>query len=652
MSKFVGIAVGAVMIGVGIATGQPWLVVQGAVTIASATFLAPKLKSKRAAESSVQLGEQPRSGIFGEGCTAGSLVDAFNYGGKYGTEWTVLVIALADHKCQSLTGFFVNDKYVAFSGNGIVPGYNSQLMVYWLPGDWNDAVPAWVLSNAPIVGGQRTWTANDRGRGVCKVFVAYKADKSDAKNPVWSGGQPSFQWVVKGLLCYQARKDSTVGGSGAHRWNDAATREWTDNPIDCRYTWARGIYAGDHVDDPAMLMLGRGLSDVEAPPQNVFAPANVCDEPVALAAGGTEKRYRVGGSFGGDDAYIDTEEELAAACGGWVVEREGSVELVPGAAQPVIWDITDDDLMIGSSVTATDFRSQADDEWVNSVAVKYVEPSQKWKDHSAPVRRDISDIAEDGEPRVSQPSLALCTSGTQAQRVGEQLRRLGRLWKVRDITLPPRLVGIEHGDWIRWTSKRYGIKPAPTTPAPIIFRVESDAQNEKWQNQLSLREVSAAVYGWSTAIELQPGAVAVQNPDADFDAAPDAGSWSLSAQIVTGSGSQIPTLRFTGAVEDDGPESVIFDYVAGTAAPDPDNDGVWTNAGSAYPSVTDFPVNGLMAGATYWGAVSYIVGGMRTDRRVLGPVIMPSIMGSSGRVLLEGGGRMLLESGDQLLLEN
>jgi hypothetical protein len=59
----------------------------------------------------IKLGEQPRVMLVGETYTPGSLVDGFNYGGKYGTDWEVLVIRLADHKCDSLTGFFVNDEY-------------------------------------------------------------------------------------------------------------------------------------------------------------------------------------------------------------------------------------------------------------------------------------------------------------------------------------------------------------------------------------------------------------------------------------------------------------------------------------------------------------------------------------------------------------
>lgn len=615
MSKFVRPLINIAAVAIGTYLGGPIGGAIAAALAAAATtvLMKPGRKARTSSGDQVQLGEVPREGMFGEGVTAGSLVDGFNFGGKHGTDWTVMCFALADHECHSLTGFYVKDKFVSFAGNGYVAGYKSQLRVHWCPGAWDDEVPDWVLANCPVVDGVPTWTADDRGRSVAKVWVAYKADKDDAKQPVWAGSPPAFRWVVRGLLCYQARKDSSVGGSGAHRWDGPETREWTDNLIDCRYTWVRGIYAGGQVDDPAMLLLGRGLSAIEAPPENVFASANLCDENVPLAGGGTEKRYRAGGTFGGDDAYIDTEEDLMAACGGWLVERDGSIELVPGSAQPVVWDITDDDLVVGTQVKAVDIPGETDSEWVNTVAAKYIEPLQSWKEHSAPVRRVAGDIIADKAPRVAQPMLSLVTSGTQAQRVAEQTRRRGRLNRKREIVLPPRLIGVQHGDWLRWTSRRHGPKPATEPPTPILFMVQSDAQAKEWRNAITLREISTGVYPWTIADELPDTSVAVDNPEPDFGDAPDSGDWTLMA----GEGA---TLRFAGASDSDAVTRIYFDYASGASAPDADDDTAWVSAGSANGAAVEYVASGLAASSSYWGAVSYQIGAERSARLVLGPV--------------------------------
>jgi hypothetical protein len=130
MSKIVGFIVGAALIAIGIATGNVGLIIEGAaliVTQAVVDLTMPKTPAREASEMSIALGEQPRVALFGEANTPGSLVDGFNYGGKYGTDWEVLVIRLADHKCESLTGFYVNDLYVAYTGDGLYPAFNTTI---------------------------------------------------------------------------------------------------------------------------------------------------------------------------------------------------------------------------------------------------------------------------------------------------------------------------------------------------------------------------------------------------------------------------------------------------------------------------------------------------------------------------------------------
>ena len=85
MAKFAGEIVGAVEIGVGVvlaANGIPFgatlfkLGLATELASVASLLLAPKTKAQQAQATEVQLGEVPRSGLFGIGATAGSLVDA------------------------------------------------------------------------------------------------------------------------------------------------------------------------------------------------------------------------------------------------------------------------------------------------------------------------------------------------------------------------------------------------------------------------------------------------------------------------------------------------------------------------------------------------------------------------------------------------
>jgi len=607
VGKVVKAVVGAVTFVAGVVTGNFALIATGISLVggALASPSSPQRSERAAAAAQLQIGETPRGAIIGRAGLDGSLVDAFNYGGDDNTDWEVLVIALADHECDALEGFFVNDSYVAFAGDGAVAGYNNQLEVYWRSGTWTQSVPSILTSHGP------GWTANDRGRSVAYVVVAYKADDAEAESPVWPGGRPQFKWVVRGLKCYQARKDSSIGGSGSHRRDDPATWEWTENPIDLRYNWVRGIHAGDRIDEPGQLLIGRGLSAIEAPPQNVFARANLCDEIVDGQA-----RYRVGGVVFSNEAFIDVEKEFAAACAGVIVQREGSVEIDPGEPRAAVAHFTDDNLIVGTKATWSDFLGEENAGWVNTVVARFVDPDQRWNERGAPVRREIADIVEDGAPREQQVSLGFVTNGGQAQRIAEITRRLGRLWGRGQVTLPPRFAAIEEDDWVTWQSdRRFGGQT-------LTFRVEAWGSDEGWRHQITLRQISASAF--SDTAPLDDGSVASQQGRPSGSLAPGAGAWSLAAVQLDGGDVLVPALEITGANDNRATELIRFEYVRSATAPDAAT--VWTAMGASRPDTTRREIQ-VAPNATFYAAVSYVIDGVTRERLVLGPVTTGGLAG-------------------------
>lgn len=485
VSYFAGAAAGA-------AVGN-FLIAYGATIYATAGSWALSKLSKpkgasvsqerQASVTTLSIGEVPREMIVGQAATGGSLVDGYYYGGQYGTDWNLFVIALADHPCHDLVGFYVGDTFVEFGADGDVPGYNGQLKVWWRPGEATDAdFPSEISGLGPA-------TAPGSLRGVAKVAVAYKIDAADAKNPTWTSGRPTFVWVVKGARCYDPRKDGTVpGGAGPHRWSDPATWEWTENAEICRYAFQRGAYAFNAVGDPTKLRVGRGLSEYEAPPERVFAPANLCDEAVDIGDDKVEARYRVGGVIRASESFDNVEQMFADAMGGYIIQPEGGVAVDPGQAKTPVAEITDDDLILGQPVRFTRFRSASDR--VNTVVARYIEPSQKYNETVAGVARDQADIEADGGPLEEVLSLPLVNSRTQALRLAEMRRRQHRLERTASITLGPRFAHLEEGDWIQWTSARH------TGGQPVVFRVTAYSLPENWQNTLALEETSYDVFGF------------------------------------------------------------------------------------------------------------------------------------------------------------
>lgn len=585
----------------------------------------PKPKAEANA-TTLQLGENPRQALFGRVATAGSLVDAYDQGGKYDTKFETVIFAIADHKCQALVGLYVNDTYYTFTGDGPLAGYPGNdspdyaLVISWRDGSPGQTLPATLVPGSDTPGTGNSGLLGDGGftdadfTGISYITAAYKADKPGTDNPKFPAGRPHFLFVVDGKLCYDPRKDGTVtGGSGSHLYSDPTTWEWTDNPIVCRYNWVRGVYALDLIDQPEQLLVGRGLTATEAPPENVAAYANTCDEEVALGIGGVEKRYTCSAVINADEDYIAVEEKFAACCAGIIIQPSGSVEVEPGVAKVASFSITDDDLIVGAPVKFSNFRSDSDDAWVNTVVPRYPEPSQKYQDHAAPLRRDYADIIADGKAREQTLTLDYVTSGTQAQRCGEIDRRLGRLPRTATITLGPRFAEIEEGDWGDWTSARY------FNGDVVEWRVEGYNLDEKWQNTLSLREIASSVYDWDTSMELDDGSIAGSptTPPGPL-AAPVVGDWTLSGETIAGAGGSMPALLITGAVPDDTIEAIdkiIFEYrlyVLGQA-----DDAGWGGASQEPVTTVKKEILGIAPDTEYDVSVRYAVRGYVGARLIL-----------------------------------
>lgn len=466
------------------------------------------------------LGEGPREAIFGTAATGGSLMDAFNHGPN--NEWEVQVVAVADHECDALVGFFVNDTYVAFAGDGAVSGFNSNLFVYWKNG-----APGQTALNYLTINSGGAWTSNDVATGVAYITYAYKYDQK-----TFPTGRPTFRAVVRGLKCYDPRKDSTVaGGSGSHRWGTPSTYEWTDNAAICRYNYQRGVYTN------GQLLVGPGRTADEAPPEAVIGPANICDENVALKAGGTEKRYRVSGVVRSDEPWLSVEEDFAAAMAGDLVERSGALFIDPGAAKSSVFSFTDDDLVFDQPVTVQAKVSRR--ELVNTVAAAYIEPTRLWQSTSAPLRRSLTDITTDGEVRERSLDLRFVTSQAQAQRLAEIERRKMRLQRTATVVLGPAACILEAGDWVTWTSARYHGGAART------YQIVGVAIDEKLQTSLQLREINSNVYAWTASSdELDLLAPAYTAPGA-MPAATISGFNATAVSITGSSGSQVPAISCT-----------------------------------------------------------------------------------------------------------
>jgi hypothetical protein len=175
-----------------------------------------------------------------------------------------------------------------------------------------------------------------------------------------------------------------------------------------------------------------------------------------------------------------------------VVTREGSVELEPGQAKSVVATFTDADLLVGSrSSWNKAILSESSGEWVNTVVARYVEPTPEV---DRPCRAGRARHGRHHCRRQAARRRRHAAPGAlaaQALRVAEIARRMGRIW------------GRGASSWGRasasWrtatgsTGSRTAVRRRTHT-----FRVEAYSIDEKWQNQLTLRQINSTVFSEGT----------------------------------------------------------------------------------------------------------------------------------------------------------
>lgn len=496
-------------------------------------YAARKLAPKQSSSSSRSVSEggrtlslsldtnAPRQVILGRQATAGSLVYWQTAGDNNAT--LHMVIALADHECHALAGLWVDGKERAWTAEtGVVDSYGGKLKVRFYAGTASQTVDTAVRDAS---GG--AWTNDETGHHVCYAVVEALYDET-----LFQGGIPQIVFVVDGAKLYDPRFDTSVGGDGDQRWDDQSTWAFSRNCAVATYNVLRGFSAG-----------GKPLLGLNAPADAVRlsdfeAAANICDEEVGIAAGGTEPRYQCGlvVTLSGQPNR-DALEALITSMAGDVVCCAGIYRIIAGAARTPVATISDDDLIVTEPFTSEPRLSRA--ELTNAVMGSFSDPARSYNAVPLPPRTSSSDETADGGIRLAQSvDLVAVTSRTQGQRVMEIARKRARRQLRASFTLRARWFGLEVGDWITDNSSRRGYSSK-------VFEIEGFKRNPDLTSVPLLREMDSGIDDWSALTD-----ELADDTSSDLPAAgPTLTSVSgldLEVVVIEGAGAaQVPGLRAT-----------------------------------------------------------------------------------------------------------
>ena len=459
---------------------------------ALARALTPKPKPPGITTETTQTGgTDAQAVILGRYATGGQLVaPPMTHGSAGGTPnaYLTYVIAVCDAPRATLSRLLI-DGEVATIGSPAHPDYGlpvtlkgvaDQVWVKWYDGTQLAADPMLLAKYSAHP--ERPWQADMVGTGTAYAILTFRFDRTLFKS------FPSVRFEVDGIPLYDPRQDPSMGGTGSQSWGNPATWAQTGNPAVMAYNILRGIAL------PGGDTWGGGWAAADLPTTEWFAAMNTCDDPVALAAGGTEPRYRAGYEVAVDDEPADVIEELLKTCAGRMADVGGAMKIAVGAPGLPVMAITDADIIVTDEQSATLFPSLAQTH--NGVHATFPDPASLWESRDAPPRYDAAAEAEDGRRLVATVALPACPYAGQVQRLMQAWVNEERRFRRHQFVLPPDATKLEPHDVISWTSVRNGYSAK-------LFEVVEIAHDPVSLLQLvSLREVDPADYDWNTTLEL------------------------------------------------------------------------------------------------------------------------------------------------------
>jgi hypothetical protein len=393
-----------------------------------------------------------RTVIYGRAMVSGPLV----FGGVAGAsnQYLWLVVPVAGHEVDAIETLYLNDVEVALDGSGYATTapYTGKVLVKKHLGNAGDA------ADADLVAANIGWTAAHRLAG-----VAYMAIRLQWSADVFPTGVPNIKAVVRGRKVYDPRTGLTA---------------WSANPALCvrdYITSAHGLEASAAEIDSALLV----------------AAANVCDESVALAGGGTEARYTCNGVVDTGDTPRSIMEDMLTSMAGFVVWSAGVYQIHAGAYTAPAVTLTADDLRGPVKVRPRLSRK----ELFNAVRGTFVDPAAYWQPTDFPTVSNATYASQDGGQVIWRDAvMPYTTSSATAQRIAKLT--LERSRQGITVELPCKLTAFKVAtmDTVMVTLSQLGW-------AAKQFKVLEWSFSADGGVNLVLQEETAASYNWNSGLE-------------------------------------------------------------------------------------------------------------------------------------------------------
>ncbi len=427
----------------------------------------PKLNPQGSMAARSQMVKQPlisRKIVYGRQKVSGGIVYMKTTGKS---EFLNIIVAIASNELNSIEKIFFNDDELTLDGSGNVTApsqYVGKAQVLTGLGADDQQSNATIVLHTLGLNSSSGLNFDDRFQGIAYIYarLTYDAD-------AFPNGIPNISAIVQGKKVLDTRTSATA---------------FSSNPV---------LILRDYLTDTKY---GLGSAATEIDTTSFNAAANVCDEDVALAAGGTENRYEAHGVIDTENQPKQIIEEILSSMAGSLYYSGGKWYVKAGAYSAPSVTLTEDDLM--GAITINTKPSRRD----NFNAVKGVflpaEDGNFQPTDYAPITSSTFETEDNGEQVFTNLDLPFTQSSSMAQRIAKI-----NLFKARQqvtMTMPCKLTAFKHnvGDTIMVTLDRFGFssKVFEITNWQFASSVSDDGSATLGVD-LTVRELASSVYDWS-----------------------------------------------------------------------------------------------------------------------------------------------------------
>ena len=370
------------------------------------------------------------------------------------------------------------------------------------------------------------------GAGISYVIMTYKRD------PKVFTSEPDPIFEVQGIPLYDIRKDSTKGGSGAHRWGTESTYEYTENPMVIAHNLALGIslmggytYGGNW--DFGMI-----------PANTIIAAMNECDAKVT-ERGASVPKYRCGLELAVDEEPRLPMDEILKSCSGRMAYSRGSLLFRVGAPTAPVLSLNNSQELISQPATYSYFPDAG--KMYNGVRTRYPEPLALWSEKEAPAQYVSAYLTEDREwVNIADVTLPAVPFPDQAWRLSNAWLKDNRRTRRHILRFPLSTLGLEPMDTINYTDVTLGY----TDKLFEIDQIEDD--HERNVRGIHIREIDPSDYD---APALYPDAIPTSSGTPTITAY-TLTAWTFSALDMVDSAGRAREAGVLFTVTEDPPEDI------------------------------------------------------------------------------------------------